>query len=121
MLVNCFLVIFGKKHNPTRVPYSHGVLLVVPDINRSGYGPIGAGYHYWQAHAGNIKYNFSHQKQALGRGGRINPHAGSAGAFYNRGGGELAFRPDVLITGFSIGFKLSQIFHNMSLGSDRVG
>ena len=94
MQIRRLLVVFGMELNPPGVPHRHGVLLIIPDVQRRGHGPVGTGEDDRQPHAGDAVNHFGHQQQALGSRGGVGPGPGRRGSQHHGGRRKLAFHVD---------------------------
>src|SRR3972149_5032360 len=71
--IACFLVILGIELYPAAVTCCHRILLVIPDINGSGYRAVDAGHNHGKPHPGDIEKHLDHEQKSLRSGGGVCP------------------------------------------------
>ena len=80
MEVNGFLVVFSKELNPAAVTLTHGIGVVIPNVNRGTDSAGGNGHDDRKTEAGGVVNCFSHIKQPLGSSGCVGTAAGDGSA-----------------------------------------
>lgn len=91
MEVNGFLVVFGKELNPAAVTLTHGVGVIIPNVNRAHRWRGGNRHDDRKTETGGVVNRFSHIKQTLGSGSSVGTAAGDGTADSHAHGCEFTF------------------------------
>ena len=120
--VGGLLVRLGEELDPSRVPYRHGVAVVVPDVDRRADGPVGQCHHDRQPETGGVVDRLDHEQQPLARGRGVGARAGGRGADRDRHRRELRLDVDELARRESAGLHHgADGLDDVGLGRDRIG